>query len=92
MLGSENANSNKGGQNGERIQDVDLKKKQSFLKKKKKFFGKGAVPCGILVPRPGIEPETQSLNHRTTRNVRKLAVLSGKEERVVAWFQRPEVG
>ena len=41
MLGSENANSNKGGQNGERIQDVDLKKKQSFLKKKKSFLVKG---------------------------------------------------
>ena len=36
--------------------------------------------------------ETQSLNHWTPRNVCKLAVLSGKEERVVAWFQGPEVG
>ena len=59
MLGSENANSNKGGQNGERTQDVDLKKSRLFFKKKK-VFGEGAVPCGTLVPRPGIEPETQS--------------------------------
>ena len=37
MFGSENANSNKGGQNGERTQDVDLKK-ADFLKKKTFFW------------------------------------------------------
>ena len=37
-------------------------------------FGHTAQTCGILVPRPGIEPaspalEAQSLNHRTAREV-----------------------
>ena len=38
------------------------------------FFGQRPAACGILVPRPGIEPmphalEDQSLNHWTTREV-----------------------
>ena len=40
------------------------------------FSGRGRVACGILVPRPGMEPVpsalgVQSLNHWTAREVRK---------------------
>ena len=41
------------------------------------LFGRTAPACGILVPRPGIEPtppalEAQSLNHWTAREVPEM--------------------
>ena len=51
---------------------------QSFF-----FFESRHVACGILGPRPGIEPtppalEAWSLNHWTSREVPLPSVLSGK--------------
>ena len=43
MFGSENADSNKGGQNGERTQDADLKKADLKKKQKQLFLVKGLL-------------------------------------------------
>ena len=71
----------KGWQKGERFffSYHPMIRTQSFFFSFKKFFWPYHA-CGILVPQPGIKPtppavETQSLNHRTAREVLGFGLL-----------------